>query len=248
MEQARYQSRVEEARTIKRRTRQGQVRLMLLFKEAEQDGCLDQFCADTDYTHVTAKNYLSAYEHFVEMRVLPETIDSADLSVSLIVEEMWEDVFDATLHDPRYGKVDRDGIATAAVEAGLQGPSKAMDIAKNTKSMKVAIVGDRRVTEAAMEALFLLVEKDSDVRQAMQDRMLDVWLAPTKGRGSSEDLDDDEKAEKLLDFMRAKARALSELSLSDVVSDFTALRIREIQDLLTNTIIVLEGRRALRAL
>lgn len=128
----RYDLRVEETLSIKQRTVRDRVRLMLLFKEAENHHRLSSFTEDTGFTPMTAQNYLSAYSSYVKDRLLPNRVtDADDVSVSDDVYELWADTFDPTLHDSRYQMESRAAVLEAAGELGLKGHTKALDIAKN---------------------------------------------------------------------------------------------------------------------
>ena len=161
MEQTRYERMVEEALTIKRRTRRDQVRLMTMLKEVSDEGVLEKFCEDINLTIAGAGNYLDAHAKFLELGLVPGSGDGVDG----VVAEMWEDIFDPT-GDGRYGygTVDREGIDTAAVELGLRGPTKAYDIAKNPNSLQAAIRGDNRASKAAAEALAWKFNHDPEFR------------------------------------------------------------------------------------
>jgi hypothetical protein len=127
---------------------------MLLIKEADQDGRLEQFANDIDMTLKTTGNYLTAYDGYVQRGLLPETFtDADDLSLNEIHHEIWGEVFDYTVHAQRYSGIDREGVIEAAEDLGLAGFGKAMDIAKNPRSMTAAIVGDMKAARAALGAI-----------------------------------------------------------------------------------------------
>lgn len=163
-----YESRVEEALSIKRRTLRDQVRLMILFKEADQAGVLEKFSNDINYTGAVAQNYLAAYRRFVELGALPEEFTDADrVPVTEPLFTLWGETYDSTLFHPRYKGVDRLGIDKAAEDLGLQGNTKAYDIAKNPRSMQAAIIGDKAATEAALTALATKVGADPEFQMEM---------------------------------------------------------------------------------
>jgi len=165
MDQVRYESMVEEAIGIQRRTRREQVRLMVLLKEAQDGGVLEQFCEDINLTLAAAGNYLTAHTKFVEdYGVIPGSGEGSND----LVAEMWEQVFDSTA-DGRWGYngVDREHITEEAQALGLKGTSKAFDIAKNTRSLMAAIRGDSKARAAAAEAITWVMTHSQKARDEM---------------------------------------------------------------------------------
>lgn len=244
MEHNVYRSRVEEALSIKQRSRKDQVRLMLLFKEADNNGCLIQFCTDIGYTEAGASNYLLAYDRFVTLGVLPADLPNADINVPESIPAMWGEAFDPT-SDGRfgYGSVDRQGVENEAERMGLKGSTKALDIAKNPRSMTAAILGDHRAAQAALEAILTLARRDPLIAHGLRQRTPPM---PPPQRPLREDPADvlrsvlhgvDFAVERLADFDVPEG-------MESLVIEHVAESIRSLSDLRT----VLEGRRALNRL
>lgn len=160
MDPVRYERLVEEAISIKRRSRRDQVRLMTLIKEVNDDDLLEKFCGDINLSVAAAKNYLAAYDNAMGLGIVPGSVGADEM-----VQEMWDQIFDPTLHDTRYDGVDREGIDEQVEEMGLKGPTKAYDIAKNVMSLMAAIRGSGKAAKAAAEALAYKMEHDEEFRE-----------------------------------------------------------------------------------
>ena len=169
MEASIYDKRLEEGLSLNRVVGRSRVRLMVLFKEQDLHGDLEAFANGLGYTVERARGYLDAYDKYVEYDLLPETfIDADDIDITDVMYELWESLYDSIARDSRYDRVDKDGISDIAIEMGLRGSGKAMDIAKNPKSMTAAIVGDSRASSAALEALLMKARRDPAFRKEMQ--------------------------------------------------------------------------------
>jgi hypothetical protein len=255
MEHTKYKAAVEEGLTIKRRSRADQTRLMVIFRAMDEDQCLAQYCDDIGYTEKAAQNYLKAYETYMDMGVVPEHAD-LDAPLSPAVIEMWLEVFDATL-DGRYGYsgVDREGIDAASKEAGLKGPSKAYDIAKNPNSMTVAILGDDRCAQAATKAVLRAAALNPELRDVLQEGILDLWhddgtdsmVGGSSGGGGRFGLSDRDRVWKLYDKLDKDARRVYDFEVPDYLIDLSLERARRIHGLVGETIVILEGRKAIEA-
>lgn len=248
MEHARYEALVEEAIGIKRRTRREQARLMLLIKEAADGDVLEKFCGDINLSVPAARNYLAAFDAFHELGIVPD-----EHSIDGIVAEMWEDVFDPTLHDARYASVDREGVEAASVKLGLKGPTKALDIAKNHKSLTVAIMGDARCADTAMTAVLARADHDPELRERLESQMLATWKL--QGRGGSGGghgevfpvIHDDEFFWKLYDRVRASARRAYDIDdLPEHLLGYAEGRLLETKDVIEAHLTVVRARRSLQ--
>lgn len=236
--------RAEEVTTIGRRTIRDQVRLMMLFMEADHHQQLEALCRDASVDIETAENYLDAYQGYADYGLLPLTLPNADaVPVPDEVYEMWHGIFDPTGNDDHYDRVDdREGVLAALEEAGVKGKgTKALDVAKNPKSMAAAIIGSPKAAKAAAAALFKAMERNEELRENVQEQMLKVWQAETRTRQrhyiSPEDL-----TWKILDQMRASARATYDLEIPEHMLGLGIERLRETRVVIDNAITVAEGR------
>ena len=250
MDQMTYKATVEEGLTIKRRSRSDQTRLMVIFQAMDEDGCLARYCDDIGYTEHAAQNYLKAYETYVDMDLVPEHVD-LDTPLNPAVLELWLEVFDATL-DGRYGYsgVDRESIEAESKAAGLKGPSKALDIAKNPNSMTVAIVADEKCALAAAKAVLRAAANNPDLRDTLQEGMLDIWdhdgtTSMVKGGGGGRDLTERDVVWKLFDKFDRDARRIYDFDIPDYLVDLSIERARRTVALISETLVILEGRKAL---
>jgi hypothetical protein len=241
MENVRYERLVEEAIGIKRRSRRDQGRLMLLIREVNDADRLKEFCEDINLTVPAAKNYLAAWDKAEEMGIVPGSGPGADE----MIQEMWDLIFDPTLNDARYANVDREGVEAAAEEAGLQGPTKALDIAKNTKSMAVAIIGDSKCAAAAADAVMLAAKSDSDLYKRIEDEIIRNWNVERPGpRHPTEHNDDFFKGV----FDKAKNAIRRSYDLDDLPEHLLGYahgRALEIKTVASELVVVIEGRRLL---
>ena len=153
---------------------------MYLIKEAQDGDALEQFCGDINLTVVAAGNYLAAWVNAEEMGIVLQSGPGADE----MIQEMWELLFDPTLNDSRYSNIDHATIEELAREAGLQGATKAKDIAKNTKSMKVAIMAEPKAAQAAIEAVTALADEAGSRVSASRCRAW--WTTSGRRRATSE--------------------------------------------------------------
>jgi hypothetical protein len=128
--------------------------------------------ADALATQINAKGWsanvitrnLDAWNRAAEDDLVPYADDLAYGDAITVPTTGWSDYYiPPTEADGRYQITDKDSILAAAKARGLGG-SKAVDIAKNTKSMAAAIHGSEKVSQAAVQAL---VEK-GDIRALSQ--------------------------------------------------------------------------------
>lgn len=241
MEHERYEAMVEEALTIKRRTRRDQARLMLLLKEAKDADVLSAFCGDINLSIPAATNYLVAYDKFVnEHGIVPGSGAGADD----LVAEMWENVFDPTL-DGRYGYggVNREDIDAAANDLELRGSTKAYDIAKNPRSMMAAIIGDPRAASAAVEAVLARAKTDPLIATALRSAMHRGGSLHPKPREDQRD-----QSEVVMDMLSELDQVSIELSQVDVpehMASSVAMHVGGVITRLHEVVTIMEGKEAL---
>lgn len=233
MEHEKYEALVEEILTLKRRARRDQARLMVLIKEAEDGGVLDRLCYDVNLSMPAAKNYLAAHAKFLDLGIVPER----DTSDGLIAE-MWEDVFDPTLHDTRYASVDREGVDAAADELGLRGNTKAYDIAKNPQSMKAAIIGDGRAASAAIEAIIARAKTDPLIATALRT----AAYTPSNRNDHALELSDTEIVQDLLHRLDRTSIRLGDVDVPDSMADLVARHVETVIGRLYNIATIMKGK------
>lgn len=247
----RYQSRVEEFLTLKRRTKQSLVRQMILIKEAEQGGRLTQFANDIDMTLKTTGNYLVAYDGYVERGLMPESFTDADaVEINPAVYEIWDEVYDYTLFTQRYDGADRSGVQKVAKEMGLKGFGKALDIAKNPKSMTAAILGDHRAAVAAVEAVLRLAANDPLIAASIIARSRATVHRDNEGRALDAELQrtPTEALMGRLGSLNHDVRRLNAFEVPEGMEDFVIQAVTEARQQLDDLLTVLEGRRSLDTL
>ena len=238
MKQAKYDALVKEGRSLWRNTRQTQVRLMVILKVCEDDGCLDQYCEDIDISPPAAKNYLAAHAAFLDLGFVPGSGDGVDQTIV----KMWTTVFDATL-DGRfgYGSVDREGVDAAADELGLKGNTKAYDIAKNPNSMKAAIIGDGRAASAAVDALVTRAHDDPLIATALRTALRERPPRPPHPR----ERDDYQMVQDILGTIDHYSIRLTEFDVPENMAIFVINHINTVIDRLRTVITIMEGKEAL---
>jgi hypothetical protein len=154
-----------------------------------------------------------------------------------VIEDMWEEVFDPTLHDPRYA-VNREKIADVAEEFNT-GPTKVADIAKNPKAMKAAIVGDHRASQAAVEGLEVAGERDPLTRAsilAMAERLRHTPRPPVI---EAVEMTDEEICQHRLDSVDHAAKRIDDYEVPPTMRSYTEHRLGAIIERLENKRMVL---------
>jgi hypothetical protein len=215
---------------------------MLLIKEADQEGRLEQFANDIDMSLKTTGNYLDAYDDYVERGLLPATFADADaVEIHAAVYEIWDDVYDYTAHTQRYDSVDRTGVMAVAEEMGLKGHGKAMDIAKNPKSMTAAILGDHRAAVAAVEAVVALAKRDPLIAAALRDHRPEMLQKDWK-HTQEEPV---ERLRRILGSFDSGVDRLSEFDVPEGMEDFVLTHLAAKQSSIDNVRTILEGRQQL---
>lgn len=247
MEHRKYRARLEEWMSLSRRTRRDQVRQMILIAEANQHGSLKHLMDDAGISKARARALLDAYNEYVSLDILPADIkDANDIRTSELVYQMWDEVYDGIKHDKRFAAIeDREEISEQAEELGLKGPSKALDIAKNLPSLLAAIMGSHDTAMAAVRGVFGRSEHDNEVRQTLQDGMLDMWHRERKGGGSRPKLSDEEYTWKLTDRWMATCRKLHDFDVPERLTGLTLERLYEGKKVIDETILIMEARGAL---
>ena len=240
MEHTKYEALVNEGRNLWTNSKQAQARLMVILKTVQDDGCLDTYCEDIGLSPATAKNYLAAYDKFLDLGFVPGSGDGVDQTIV----RMWEDVYDPTLFDPRYGSVDRDGVDAAADELGLRGPTKAYDIAKNPNSMKAAIIGDGRAASAAVEALIARAKTDPLIAIALRASFREHPPRPLDRPRK----DGDQIVRDALHDLDSASINLTEIDVPNYMADLVATHVETNIGRLHNVVTIMKGKGVLQDL
>jgi len=240
MEHTKYEALVNEGRNLWTNSKQAQARLMVILKIVQDDGCLDTYCEDIGLTPATAKNYLAAYDKFLDLGFVPGSGDGVDQTIV----RMWEDIYDPTLFDPRYSTVDREGVDAAARELELRGSTKAYDIAKNPNSMKAAIIGDGRAASAAVEAIIARAKTDPLIAIALRAGFRDTPPRPL----DRPHRDADTIVRDALHSLDHAAIRLTEIDVPDYMADLVARHVGNSLGILHNVITIMRGKGVLQDL